>query len=659
MIGVVPVIDSECYALSEMPRKSRERLWVVAASLAVAASTLVPALLQGLVPVEISDEGAHTFVVIPLFFKALWQGELLKINLADNFGIPVLGDPVSYPWAPHALTYALIGDPVLAMIVNKVWLGTATLVSLFYYFRKRAGAGMAYSCALLSFSSPAFLHHFENHPHQGVLLYFTLALHAIDSLAASPTRGRFAACAAAWLAFLAGVGINGAGLGTPFLLAYGCHRSRARPWLPALAALPALVALHPHFLAVLRLAPLTARVGTPYALTFPTDFWDTLLGLVATVHSSPYQVCYLAQPTAGVLVLTVLGVRALQRSRGDDRALALWLGVVPFACAVALRGLPSVHSAIPYLGATSPLRLLWFSELFMTLAFAQGCRGAIAWGRRVPARGVGVAVLLAAIALQRGHGFWMEAWSVGAKEDITRFNAAEMYPALLSGLRFATDQNPVPAALEAQAAVAGVLGSGGRSILLHRDLRDALVSRGLADVEPGSHAYAILPAAPERLAPLGVRWYLSTNRENRSKLSGWKELPDPPRALRGARLYENPLQPTPVYVAGQAPEFLTGLTVTVNGLRVPLPEGRTAYDVIATFTAWPGWRAWIDGREAAVGEDSVHFLKVRVDSGRWLELRYEPFSGVYLLANLALAAVLALGAASRLGSPRRAPGRAR
>src|ERR1035438_4194370 len=64
---------------------------------------------DGLLPIDTGDEPAETFVQLPLAQTQLAAGDLPKMNLFNNFGTPILGEPVVYPFALHAWSYAQIG----------------------------------------------------------------------------------------------------------------------------------------------------------------------------------------------------------------------------------------------------------------------------------------------------------------------------------------------------------------------------------------------------------------------------------------------------------------------------------------------------------------------------------------------------------------------
>jgi len=50
--------------------------------------------MDGYYAIEANDEVAHTFIEIELVWKMLREGALPLINLFNNFGTPMIGDPV-------------------------------------------------------------------------------------------------------------------------------------------------------------------------------------------------------------------------------------------------------------------------------------------------------------------------------------------------------------------------------------------------------------------------------------------------------------------------------------------------------------------------------------------------------------------------------------
>ncbi|PWU09738.1 MAG: hypothetical protein C5B50_26765 [Verrucomicrobia bacterium] len=297
---------------------------------------------DGVYPIDNGDEPAETFIEVPMAQHCLASGDILKINLFNNFGTPLLGDPVAYPYALHAWTYARF-RPVVAMMINKFALSTLTMLVLTLFFRRYFGPLISSFCAFLAFSSPAFFYFMNNHPHQGALFYFCLVLLSLrwlldssgrsasssfsnpsspDSLTHSPTFPRSVRrslltplCVyAAFLVFLVSVGINGALFGLCFIGAYAVLVTLARRHSPLSPRAPsagrqserqsarrsgrkgvvsnprsmvwafvlflaAFIAVHPHFLEFFRLAAQSSRKNFDYQHWLVTPPWQLLKGL--------------------------------------------------------------------------------------------------------------------------------------------------------------------------------------------------------------------------------------------------------------------------------------------------------------------------------------------------------------------------------------------
>ena len=138
--------------------------------------------------------------------------------------------------------------------------------------------------------------------------------------------------------------------------------------------------------------------------------------------------------------------------------------------------------------------------------------------------------------------------------------------------------------------------------------------------------YYFKPSTPARLARFGIRYFAAGNDTDIPARLGWQ-----PRATDGdVTLFESPLPVTAVYIDGPSPSFLDAYTIAGNGLSIDLPPGRTAYRVVATFAAIPGWIATIDGRRVPIDPDSSGLLAVQVPEGRRLSFQYEPYTTAWL-----------------------------
>ena len=65
-----------------------------------------------------NDDANHTFVNLKAAQDTLRQGALPNLNLYNNFGTPLLGDALTYPFAVQAITYWFLPG-YEAMTVNR------------------------------------------------------------------------------------------------------------------------------------------------------------------------------------------------------------------------------------------------------------------------------------------------------------------------------------------------------------------------------------------------------------------------------------------------------------------------------------------------------------------------------------------------------------
>jgi hypothetical protein len=154
--------------------------------------------------------------------------------------------------------------------------------------------------------------------------------------------------------------------------------------------------------------------------------------------------------------------------------------------------------------------------------------------------------------------------------------------------------------------------------------------------------YYFLPNPPETLAELGIRYCLTSGPDERMSQAGciWlaaKTVPGPQNPTWV--LYENPLPVTPFYLTRDAsPEFLQQYRLSGNEMEIELPPIQSPCDVVATFLALPGSKAWLDGRRVPIQQAENWLIRVHVDPNqagsapRKLVLKYAPCSNTYLLA---------------------------
>jgi hypothetical protein len=692
-------------------REHRADATVLVGFALLSLSSVAKFFADGTLPLEYNDEPVHTFTVIPQVWEALRRGVLLEWNPYDNFGIPVLGDPVTRPLAPQALAYVLF-EPWIGALVVRVVVLFLTLSTLFAYWRRRMSSWPAALASFLAVSAPGFLHFLHHHPHQMIQCGYAAVLLAVEACADEPTRTRRAWVFAASLLLFASTGTNAAIVSVPFLMAHLFVRyepaARARVLTavgPSLAA--GLLLSGPGYLAFAMWAGVAGRseIHLTTLMTSLSDYdWPQLLFRVAwlvvpwgyhtdrVVHLSPF-----------VLAFAGMGIVAIRRSP-DRRPAREWivLGITPFVLVMLLLRYRGVYDAIPFVRSMDVSRFLWLAVVYLGGAAATGAaafpelsrqRGAwlalaaaalVTWGtfplhpaivrRPVEVGLVAAGCVLAGTAwvVSRRVALHPVRWTigivgllvVGPRLDTFWFMTNLLYAddgrfawpkSFLSSVepdtRLSSVLPQIPTGFDARAGAFHVLGTGGRSIILHGALRNFFEARLplVTDIRRLSYALPILE--PSLASLVGIRHLVvPEDGVGAAESFGWIPIVED----KGLHLLRNPDEPTPVYVAGSTPRFLPTYEIGDDRISVrveaDVPRPCT---VVATFTAWPGWTATVDGHTVPVpppAPDSLPFLEAPCPSDAGdVVFTFEPVSAAQYAGFWACAALL-LGLGLRRGS---------
>jgi len=321
---------------------------------------------------EPNDEVVHTFTGIPLYWRVLLTGSIPFINLYDNFGTPLIGDPVMNPFAPQALFYLLFDGPLAATVV-KFLIVALTVGVLTRLYVRDFGLSRAVGaiCAVYVVLTPHINYFLQHHPHQGAVLYFSCVLLAQRRFADAPTAGNALLLYGALLLFAVGLGVNGFAFGLLFvvarqLLLSGCRLDRRFVLFGALLGAVFLCTL-PHFLAFVRWSVLSGRKALDFAALTPYTwrklFTDLFFYQRAPLFLHVSEGLYVSLP---VLLLVGAGcVFLFLDGRRAEGCSVLVLGVIPLAAVLALLGCPGLRRAIALLRPVDVTRFLWFATLFL------------------------------------------------------------------------------------------------------------------------------------------------------------------------------------------------------------------------------------------------------------------------------------------------------
>ena len=313
-----------------------------------------------------ANDDAQSFASLFVARQIIKQGQWPMMNLFNNFGMPILGDCLTYPFAPNALTYWFLPDYV-AMTVNRFIIVFLSLFVLTAYYRRYMKRVSATVCAFLALTTPGFLHNLAHHHYQLALLLFTAAL-IFQERFAERTRRRDAFLLYAVLTTLT-LSTNANVVGICFLSLFinqlfvsAPGRRLKQAAIFVLLALAAFIFNAPDYLSFFQQVGESIRLRSGFAQAMSVrEIGYSLMGMSPrTFTNCPWP--FLASGLAGMMWLVV---------GKDTRALGwriLVLGLVPIPAVFTLLVHHKLLALIPLVRTTELTRFWWVSNVFLILA---------------------------------------------------------------------------------------------------------------------------------------------------------------------------------------------------------------------------------------------------------------------------------------------------
>tara|TARA_Y100000588_G_scaffold123602_1_gene135446 strand:+ start:229 stop:2418 length:2190 start_codon:yes stop_codon:yes gene_type:complete len=348
---------------------------------ALSAAILVSVLLSlkiilfdGCLGFDTNDDVNHTFVNLHVVKQSLAIGEVPKINLFNNFGTPLLGDALTYPFGLQALTYWFADYPI-AMSINRCLAAFCTMLVLILFFRQFFRQWVAILCSLLTLFAPGPLWNLAHHHYQMSLLFF-VAILLLQGSRSLDFRWKWPLLFSCYIMFYMSVSINIVAVSLPFLASYlffkeGCVFSRGffinigSIGLAGFATLPLTFEFK-------ELISESVRLGwSPYSGILPT-IREQLLGLIIPPGEWMYfginghfsVTTYFSLP---VIMATVIGIVAIithNVRRRELLGLALCLGFIPAILAFFIQ---FYGERVTVFQSVDMTRVWWFSNIFVFL----------------------------------------------------------------------------------------------------------------------------------------------------------------------------------------------------------------------------------------------------------------------------------------------------
>lgn len=317
------------------------------------------------------DEANHAFPGLHVAQQAIRAGQLPTINFYNNFGAPLLGDALTYPFALQSLTYYFL-DGHLAMTVNRFVIAIATVITAFGFFRIYLASFPALVCAVLIYFNPVAFW-YPVHQYQMAAPFFFGSFFLLNKFILHRSVPYFAALFVLFCALILSVSINHVVLMVPFLLTWTFCRNGFRIdrifLAPIVALAGAVVLSYPQTLEFVQSFVASARADEGVYDSILTNMRELFLGLVvppgewiAYNYGAQLQVTsYLSMP---VILAIATGVWLIRRKIAWKQTSLLFCGIVPTLLAIMLYMSPALRFSIPLVKSMDISRVWWFSIPF-------------------------------------------------------------------------------------------------------------------------------------------------------------------------------------------------------------------------------------------------------------------------------------------------------
>lgn len=325
--------------------------------------------LRGCYGFDSNDEANHTFPNLFVAFQALRQGALPLMNLSNNFGTPLIGDCLTFPFSFLSLTYVFFEGP-LASTINRALIIFASLCSLTVFYRRYFYLPVASLCAFLAVLTPGAFWNMAHHHYQAAIFFVTMLLIFQERLNQRSSFINSLIFYILLILFFLSVSANLVFYGIVFLFVnalFGQRRNILRRiGIYSILVTAALVFAWPEFYMFLTEASFSIRKSEVYGASLPfSEFVLSVLGGAVITFIQQYWL-YVSWP---ILWLSAFGVFVMIRVKKQQALLlkAFLLGVLPLVFVWLVTGNVKIYAALPFIKSTDVTRILWISNIFLML----------------------------------------------------------------------------------------------------------------------------------------------------------------------------------------------------------------------------------------------------------------------------------------------------
>ena len=322
-----------------------------------------------------NDDANHTFVNLKAARDIMLSAQLPFINLYNNFGTPIMGDALTYPFSLQSITYWFFHD-VLAMTINRAIIVFLTFICLFFFLKHFLSKFSASLCSILVLFSPGIFWNLAHHHYQlSVLSFTTILLLQINILNLKPVRFLLFIWLC-YITFFLSVSIQLVIISLPFLILflpfYFGLKSFKSFKLNFIALASSLIFVTPQLIIFFENIQQSLRVfWSPYSgiltksreqflsLFFPSGEWMHY-GINGHFSINTYFSIFF-------IVFSFLGLITMIKhfkTKQKIIIISIFLGIIPTILAFLLQ---FYGTNLPFIKSVDSTRVWWFSNIFTVI----------------------------------------------------------------------------------------------------------------------------------------------------------------------------------------------------------------------------------------------------------------------------------------------------
>jgi len=602
------------------------------------------------------DDANHAFPYNHVARQAISSGEIPSINYFNNFGAPILGDALTYPFAIQAITYSFVSGPI-GMTINRFLIALLTIFSAFYFFRIYLTLFPSLVCSLLILFNPVSFW-YPVHQYQMATPLFFISIMLMNKLIDKKLTRYFVALSILFCILVLSVSINLVLFMLPFFVTWSFCRNKFKLdryfIAPLVAFASGLIFFYPQTFDFIRNYLTSARVDEGVYYGILGSARELFLGVaIPPGEWIPYNYGAHLQAISYISITVILMVLAstwLIRKEESWKQLSIFLcGIVPTVIALFLYINSELRFIIPLVKSVDILRVLWFSMpfclvyvgfflrfseegkitrpislfilllslisililkfipessninplFFVTILFMAAGAFILLITKRSRFASILFLVSLMLVPVPiivRILGLYTK--SCGGTQYSNNLTQSKFAPYGLveymeKGNRVATEIH-THKGHDLRIAQDGILGSDARGIAIDKKFGKYLEGKNLVFVDQVPYGYYFSrPWQTDELTKLGIR-YLIVELQTDKELEdkNWQKL----ATIENHSLYENPNKPTPIYLKkDQTITFIKDYNFHGNHISVNLPKISSPEIAVITILNKYGFEAKVDG----------------------------------------------------------------